>query len=101
MFLNLVHELGKKEQASGGWSLPSIPAARMIATVLHGRRDGAWLHPRSAARRFATAKAKGVGCKRETFTRRSRLEGSLPAKKSGPKAALKGSSVQFFCWPPL
>ena len=29
--LNLVHELGKKEQASGGWSLPSIPAALWAA----------------------------------------------------------------------
>ena len=52
--LNLVHELEEK-----GASLkvlePAIdtggPMGRMVLTVLrHGRRDGAWLHPRSATR---------------------------------------------------
>jgi hypothetical protein len=91
----------------------------------------AWLYPRSAARGYRSRKAEGrlqgppghfdrvrfvwlrkegmgdseiakaVGCKPGNGLKTLKAAGLTPSKKSGPKAALKGSRVQFLCWPPF
>ena len=53
----------RKGASLGCWSLPSnrwADGPHGPDCARHGRRDGAWLHPRSATRRDRRRKAKGI-----------------------------------------